>query len=88
MMYELLPVFDCRKSFNKKAYVIVEGCTQMLYSYGTHILTESNGKITYITDNKNHFTQTTNRHINEFLRQRLGWRGKSKSELLNMAGIL
>ena len=86
-IYELTTVYDRCKSFYGKARIEIDGIKRKLYSYNVHILTEENGAITYITNNENHFTTTTNRHINEFLRQFTNEHGKSKKELLKMAGI-
>ena len=81
--YELIPIHDGRKSFYNKARVTIEGTTQKLYSYNTHMLTEDNGLITYMNNYEFNSTTTPLRHINEFLRQRFGY-SKSKKELLKM----
>lgn len=95
---ELKPIYESVKSYYKKAYVI-ETCTEdmdfttlKLYSYKTHVATiqirfndhtllkEFN---VYITHDLNHLTQTTLRHINEFLQQN-GFNKQSKKFLLTM----
>lgn len=85
MTYELIAIFDARKDFYKKATVRIVDNMQQLYSYNTHVLTETAGKITWMTDTVEHYTLTTCRHINEFLRQRFGWTAKTKKQLLKMA---
>ena len=68
---ELKTIYDRAKSFYKKAIIIEEGDIITLQSYNTLILkiNKKNNNIEFLTKNINHFTQTTNRHINEFLKQ-------------------
>lgn len=91
MIYELKAIHDNRKSFYGKA--IIENCDgikYILFSYGTEICEyyPRENKLIFLTDCLYHFTTTTNRHINEFIKQFAGMTGKSKKELLNMAGII
>ena len=89
MIYELHARFDRNKSFYGKATIEEHGDNLTLLSYNTEILryNQKTHKIKWLTKSAWHFTQTTNRHINEFLRQFTNEKAKSKSELLKMAGI-
>ena len=64
-VYELSTRYDTRKSFYGKALVEDNGKELILYSYLK--------KVCYIIDNEIHLisldSNTTNRHIREFLRQ-------------------
>lgn len=69
--YELIPRYDFRKSFYKKAMVVIEGDENKLYSYGTHVASVWSG-ITNMTDELRIFdtySATTLRHIKEFMQQ-------------------
>ena len=87
--FELESIYDARKSFYKKAIVLEDEKFLMLRSYGVNILQYDKIKksIEFLTANKNHFTHTTNRHINEFLQQFTSESRKTKNELLKMANI-
>ena len=89
MIYELTARFDRKQSFYGKATLKEHGDNITLLSYNTEILryNKTTKKIKWLTKNSEHFTQTTNRHINEFLRQFTNERTRNKSELLKMAGI-
>lgn len=67
----LEPVFSEQKSFYKKAYVKLEPMTMTytLESYMTPVIKLKNRRIIWITENDNHLTQTTLKHIREFLMQ-------------------
>ena len=86
---ELKAIYDNRQSFYGKAEILQEDNKIILKSYNTNILeyNTKTKKLTFLTNNKNHFTQTTNRHINEFLRQFTNETKKTKAELLKMANI-
>lgn len=88
--YYLKPKFDTAKSFYNKAVVIENENTKTLKSYNTNILQldQTTNTITFLTKNINHFTMTTNRHINEFLQQYTNHTKKTKSELLKLANII
>ncbi|WIW77411.1 hypothetical protein CKA15_200 [Listeria phage cka15] len=82
------------KSFYGKAYfrsMYTDNYTNVhhLYSYDTLILEVVDGVVTAMTDDKTHYSMTTNRHINEFLAQYeddYDYTGKlSKIELLEKA---
>ncbi|AAY52967.1 gp186 [Listeria phage A511] len=80
------------KSFYGKAYfrnMHTDDHTHVyhLYSYDTLILEVVDGVVTAMTDDTDHYSMTTNRHINEFLAQyEDDYTGKlSKKELLEKA---
>ena len=64
-MKNLETIYDSRNSFYGKAKVELNGSQIILYSYGTLVAFIENG-IAYITGD---YTQTTLRHIKEFLLQ-------------------
>lgn len=67
MKYYLEPMKDARKSFYKKAEVCVNGDVKTLYSYGTKVcVVDKAKKDVEIID---FYSQTTTRHIREFLTQ-------------------
>jgi hypothetical protein len=63
--YNLNPRYDSRKSFYGKAKVETDGGTQKLYSYGTLVAEIEGGKATVYGT----YSQTTLRHIKDFLQQ-------------------
>lgn len=63
----LKPIYDGRKSFYDKAAVTIEGDTITLRSYGTIVCTLKGREI--ILDPDITYTQTTIRHLKEFLMQ-------------------
>lgn len=69
-MKELETYFDTHKSFYKKAFYIEHAHGATLYSYGTKILELVYvGNDTYIRKIWNGYSATTQRHINEFVKQ-------------------
>lgn len=88
--YYLKTIYDNAKSFYNKAVIIENENTKTLKSYNTNILKldQTTNTLTFLTKNKNHFTMTTNRHINEFLQQFTNHTKKTKSELLKLANII
>lgn len=87
MMYELMARYDSRASFYGKAHIIETTKYYTLVSYNTEILKldKRTGKIKFLCADEWAFSQTTNRHINEFLKQFTNETPKSKKELLQMA---
>lgn len=87
MYYELAPRYDSHASFYGKAHIEETPTYYYLISYDTKILKleKSNNKITFLCCDEWAFSQTTNRHINEFLKQFTNETPKSKKELLQMA---
>ena len=72
MKVELHPEFDSRQSFYGKARVVIKpDGTQVLYSYGTPVCRIKDGKATLL--HKGYLgwssSQTTLRHVKEFLKQ-------------------
>ena len=72
----LFPQYDTRKSFYKKAQVITYNGILYLQSYDTIVAKVENGKAVV----NGWYSQTTARHINEFLRQN-GFETMSKKEM-------
>ena len=87
LYYELSARFDRRKSFYGKARIKETPKFYTLISYDTEILRldKTTGKIKFLCKSEWAFTQTTNRHINEFFKQYTHESAKSKQELLAMA---
>lgn len=66
-IYELSARYDSRKSFYGKAHVIeLDNGTLQLLSYDTIVGEIKNGKYFQLWDGK---SQTTTRHIKEFIKQ-------------------
>ena len=76
--YELTNVYDSRKSFYGKAVVIEENNTLILFSYDTKVAEIQNGKASVY----NTQSQTTVRHIKEFLLQN-GFKADTKKQIIN-----
>lgn len=86
-IYELSARYDSRASFYGKAHIKETPKYYTLISYDTEILRQekSTGTINFLCRDEWAFSQTTCRHINEFLKQFTNERSKSKKELLQMA---
>lgn len=67
----LMPIYDNRKSFYNKAYIVRVGDLVRLYSYNTLVLEIGKGfyKLNKSIDEKLLFSNTTLRHIKETLKQ-------------------
>ena len=61
----LKPIYDSRKDFYKKSYIITEENKLILYSYNTEVCYIKEGKAIIL----NAQSSTTKRHIKEFLLQ-------------------
>ena len=85
MTYELMARYDRCKSFYRKAHVVETAEYYILISYSTEILklNKADGKITFLCHSEWAYSQTTNRHINEFLLQFTNERKLSKREILD-----
>ena len=68
MLFELTPKFDSRKSFYGKANVVVADGISTLYSYDTPVATMGQGRYPTLLGPWDS-TQTTLRHVKEFLKQ-------------------
>ena len=81
----LKPVFDTRKSFYNKAYIVRDYGLIELYSYNTKVLEidtlKNIYKLNYNINTSLLFSNTTLRHIKECLHQFLGL-DYNKSELI------
>lgn len=86
MLYltELMPIQTNQKSFYKKAMIENIDNTQTLLSYGTPITTVSNNEIIYLNENIEVYTQTTLKHLKDFLYQTLGMDGLTKKDILKL----
>ena len=78
--FELVPVHDSRKSFYGKARVIETKHTSTLESYFTPVLKFDRGtrKITLLPELDS--SQTTLRHVKEFLKQ-LGYKADTLNQI-------
>lgn len=87
-IYELTARFDSRKSFYGKARIIETSQTITLQSYDTMILqyNKRTKKIKFLCRDEWAFSYTTNRHINEFLKQFTNENTLSKKEILTRIG--
>ena len=68
MLFELTPKFDSRKSFYGKAKISFEGDRRLLLSYGTPVAFIEPDRLPVMLDGWDS-TQTTLRHVKEFLKQ-------------------
>lgn len=87
-IYELFPRYDARKSFYGKAHIIETSKTIKLKSYDTIILqySKQSKTIKFLCRDPRSFSQTTNRHVNEFLKQFTNTSPLSKKEILKSIG--
>ena len=68
MLFELTPKFDSRKSFYGKAKISFEGDRRLVLSYGTPVAFIEPDRPPVMLDGWDS-TQTTLRHVKEFLKQ-------------------
>ena len=68
MLFELTPKFDSRKSFYGKAKIRFDGDRRLLFSYGTPVAFIDFDRLPVLLDGWDS-TQTTLRHVKEFLKQ-------------------
>ena len=78
-IYDLIPMYDSRKSFYGKAKVIEMENEIVLQSYDTFVASIKEGKVII----NGFYSNTTLRHIKEFLKQN-GFEVGSKKELEKM----
>jgi hypothetical protein len=82
--YGLEPQYDSRKSFYGKAHVVTDDDgTQILYSYNTPVVEIKDGKVKLLAMWDS--SQTTLRHVKEFLQQN-GFSAGSKAQIAKMYG--
>jgi hypothetical protein len=74
---ELLPKFDARKNFYKKAIIIPISNGTQLQSYFTIVAKITNNKPTVFGD----YSPTTLRHIKEYLKQN-GFKAENKTQII------
>lgn len=74
--YNLEPIYDTRKSFYEKAKIVIYNNIIDLVSYNTVVARIEDGKIKVF----GWYSQTTARHINEFLKQN-GFKSMTKKEM-------
>lgn len=79
MLFELTPKFDSRKSFYGKAKISFEGDRRLLSSYGTPVAFIEPDRPPVMLDGWDS-TQTTLRHVREFLKQN-GFKAESKKQM-------
>lgn len=87
MKYELDARYDSRNSFYGKAHVEEIGNTLKLYSYDTHVATiepNAEGVVECLLKPAWDYSQTTLRHVKEFLRQN-GFGRYTKAEIYKEA---
>ena len=80
--YELCPRFDSRKSFYGKARISNENGEIVLISYTTRVAKIVDGKA-YVFGL---YSQTTTRHIKEFLKQ-FGFKAETSKQIWNDYGV-
>ena len=68
MLFELTPKFDSRKSFYGKDKIRFEGDRKILLSYDTPVAFIEPDRLPVMLDGR-YSTQTTLRHVKEFLKQ-------------------
>lgn len=87
-IYYLDARFDRAKSFYNKAQIIETSKTIKLKSYNTIILqyNKQTKTIKFLCREPWAFSQTTNRHINEFIKQFTNEKTLSKKEILQKIG--
>ena len=77
MKLELIPIHDTAKSFGHKAIIETTENGSILYSYNTEVARiENNKPIVYDT-----FSNTTLRHIKEYLKQN-GHKAETKKQII------
>lgn len=81
---QLQPILSNQKSFYNKAIVENLGEEKNLLSYGTLIARIHNNKITYLNKNLELYTQTTLKHLKDFLYQEMNLNGLTKKDILKM----
>lgn len=85
MYTELQPKLYDQKSYYGKARIENMGHCKKLYSYSTIMVAVLGSEIIYLNPNLENYTQTTLKHVKDFLYQTLGFTNLTKSELLKMA---
>lgn len=85
MLYtELQPKLYNQKSYYKKAMIQDIDGKLNLYSYGVEMVNIKDGKIANLNSNPENYTQTTLKHVKDFLYQTLGIKGLTKKDILQL----
>ena len=85
MLYtELKPNLYNQKSYYNKARIEHMGHCIKLYSYDTPMVTVLASEIIYLNKNPENYTQTTLKHVKDFLYQTLGLINLTKNDILKM----
>ena len=87
--FELVPEFTNQQSFYGKAKVEeYEFNSFKLFSYDTLIAKTIDGELVYLSDDTSHYTNTTNRHLNEFFVQFANLPKMTKKDILRSVEYL
>lgn len=81
---QLQPILSNQKSFYNKAKIENLGKEKNLLSYGTLIASIHDNKITYLNKTPEVYTQTTLKHLKDFLYQELNIKNLTKKDILKM----
>ena len=81
---ELKPVLYSQKSYYNKAEIEHVGDVLNLYSYDTEMMSVLDNEIFYINDDLEKYTQTTLKHVKDFLYQTLGLQGLTKKDIIKI----
>lgn len=85
MLYsELKPKLYNQKSYYSKARVVDGGHFKTLYSYGIKMVELYKNNIISLNSNPENYTNTTLKHVKDFLYQTLGIKGLTKKDILKM----
>ena len=79
---ELQPILNNQKSYYKKANIKETKNEKTLISYTTKIATIKNNKLIYLNKNIDVYTQTTLKHLKDFLYQELSINGLKKRDII------
>lgn len=90
-LYELVPIHTSQASFYKKAHYTIVNNEATLYSYTSSVckvdLDRGAYYLNWSIEKYLLFSNTTLKHIKEFLKQKLGVDIKSKKELIKKEGL-
>ena len=84
IIYEnyLIPILNDQKSYYKKAKIETFNQVKNLYSYGTLMVGIENDDVIYLNEDESCYTETTLKHIKDFLYQYLDYENISKMDIL------
>lgn len=81
---ELKPCLYSQKSYYNNAKIEHVGDVLNLYSYDTEMMSILGNEIIYINENVKNYTQTTLKHVKDFLYQTLGLQGLTKKDIIKI----